>query len=148
MRKWCSNAKDSDWDVVYQIVIPSPYRQHVLCLAHDHQLAGHLGVTKTYNRILQHFFWPGLKKHVVQYCRTCHTCQTVGKPNQVIRPAPLFPIPVIGEPFEHVIIDCVGPLPKTKSGNQFLLTIMCVATRFPEAIPLRKITAPLLSKRW
>lgn len=146
MRKWCSNAKDSDWDVVYQIVIPSPYRQHVLCLAHDHQLAGHLGVTKTYNRILQHFFWPGLKKHVVQYCRTCHTCQTVGKPNQVIRPAPLFPIPVIGEPFEHVIIDCVGPLPKTKSGNQFLLTIMCVATRFPEAIPLRKITAPVIIK--
>ncbi len=107
-------------------------------------LSGHLGITKTYNRILRHFFWPGLKRDVVEFCRICHTCRCMGKPNQVILPAPLSPIPVIGEPFEHVIIDCVGPLPKTKSGNQFLLTIMCTATRFPEAIPLRKITAPVI----
>ena len=39
------------------------------------------------------------------------------------------------------MIDCVGPLPKTKSGNQYLLTIMCVSTRFPEAIPLKNIKA-------
>ena len=37
--------------------------------------------------------------------------------------------------------DCVGPLPKTKRGNQYLLTVMCVSTRFPEAIPLRNIKA-------
>ena len=39
-----------------------------------------------------------------------------------------------------------GPLPKTKSGNQFLLTIMYVATRYPEAIPLRRITSPSVVK--
>ena len=50
------------------------------------------------------------------------------------------------EPIEHVLVDCVGPLPKTKSGNQFLLTIMCVATRYPEAIPLRKITSQSVVK--
>lgn len=64
----------------------------------------------------------------------------MGKPNQVVPPAPLCPIPVLGEPFQHVIVDCVGPLPKAKSGQQFLLTIMCTATRFPEAIALRTIT--------
>lgn len=80
-------------------------------------LSGHLGVTKTYNRILKHFFWPGLKRDVVQVCHTCHTCQCMGKPNQVIPPALLCPVLVIGEPFEHVIIDCVRPLPKSKSGN-------------------------------
>ena len=31
------------------------------------------------------------------------------------------------------------------SGNQFLLTVMCITTRFPEAIPLRKITAPAIT---
>ncbi len=30
--------------------------------------------------------------------------QQIGNPNQVIPPAPLVPIPAIGEPFEHVII--------------------------------------------
>lgn len=65
----------------------------------------------------------------------------VGKPNKVIPPAPLHPIPAIGEPFERVLVHCVGPLPKTKAGNQYLLTIMCAATQFPEAMPLRGITA-------
>ena len=63
----------------------------------------------------------------------------VGKPNQVIPKAGLQPIPAFDEPFSRIIIDCVGPLPKTKSGNEYLLTIMCASTRFPEAIPLRNI---------
>ena len=152
MRKWISRnmhglgETDNDWGFVHQVVVPTDYRRHVLELAHDHPWSGHLGITKTYDRILKHFFWPGLKAAVTSYCKTCSTCQVTGKPNQVVPPAPLCPIPAVGEPFEHVIVDCVGPLPKTKSGNQFLLTIMCLATRFPEAIPLRKITALTVTK--
>ena len=41
----------------------------------------------------------------------------------------------------YVLIDCMRPLPKTKSGNKFLFTIMCKSTRFPEVIPLRSIKA-------
>ena len=140
-RRWTSKEIDGDGSSVCQIVVPKPFRAHVLSLAHDNPWSGHLGVTKTYDRILRHFFWPGLKKEVADYCRSCHTCQLMGKPNQVIPPAPLHPIPVMGEPFERVLVDCVGPLPKAKSGHQFLLTMMCAATRYPEAIPMRKITA-------
>lgn len=147
MRRWASDVTENkDWGGIYQVVVPTVFRSQVLSLAHDHPWSGHLGITKTYNRVLKHFFWPGLKSDVVQYCRTCHVCQVVGKPNQVIPPAPLCPIPVTGEPFDRVIVDCVGPLPKTKAGNQFLLAIMCASTRFPEAVPLRKITAPVITK--
>lgn len=147
MRKWSSPVSAGlDWGVVTQVVVPSPYRQQVLSLAHDSPWAGHLGVSKTYNRILQHFFWPKLKSSVVSYCRCCHRCQVTGKPNQVIPPAPLHPIPALGEPFSHVIADCVGPLPRSKSGKQYLLTLMCVTTRFPEAIPLRSITTKAVVK--
>lgn len=52
-----------------------------------------------------------------------------GKPNQVISPAPLCPIPVVDEPFQRVIVDSMRPLPNSKTGNQSLLTIMCVSTR-------------------
>ena len=147
MRRWTSHGDaGGDWSAVYQIVVPTAFRQTVLSLSHDHPWPGHLGVTKTHDRVLWHFFWPGLKRDVALYGRTCHACQVTGKPNQVIPPAPLCPIPAIGEPFEHVVVDCVGPLPKTKAGNQFLVTIMCVSTRYPEAIPLRRITAPVVSK--
>ena len=46
---------------------------------------------------------------------------------------------MVEEPFSKVIIDCVGPLPKTKKGNQFLLTVMCSTTRYPEVFPLSRI---------
>lgn len=43
-----------DWEVVYQVVIPVDCRQHALQLSHEHLWSGHLGVTKTYNRVLKH----------------------------------------------------------------------------------------------
>lgn len=71
-------------------------------------------------------FGLGLKTDVVKYCRTRHT-PVVGKPNHLIPKAPLHLIPV--EPFERVLVDCVGPLPRTKYHY--------VLTRYPEAAPLR-----------
>ena len=144
MRKWRPPevSAEDEWKVVYQIVLPSSYRKEVLQVAHETPTAGHLGVNKTESRILQHFYWPGIRRDVAEFCKTCHTCQVVGKPNQKVKPVPLRPISVIGEPFSKVIVDCVGPLPRTKAGNKYLLTIMCAATRFPEAVPLREISAP------
>ena len=148
MRKWrpLTAAASDEWRILYQVVVPAPYRNEILSLAHDHHFSGHLGVNKTTDRTLRHFFWPGLKRDVAKYCKTCHVCQVAGKPNQLIPPAPLQPIPAMSEPFEHVILDCVGPLPRTKAGNQYLLTIMCTLTRFPEVFPLRKITSFVVVK--
>ena len=116
MRRWSPDSSEAR--VVNQVVVPTAYRAQILSLAHDSTMAGHLGIKKTYHRVLRNFFWPGLKTDVTKYCRTCHTCQVVGKPNQPVPPAPLHPIPVLGEPFERVLVDCVGPLPKTKSGHR------------------------------
>ena len=135
---------DDEWAVKHQIVVPSSYRPHILSLAHDTPMSGHLGINITYQRILEHFYWPHLRKDVVEFCRSCHTCQVVGKPNQTLPKAPLQHIPAFEEPFSRVIIDCVGPLPK--SGSQYLLTVMCASTRFPEAIPLRNISAKTIVK--
>ncbi|XP_041461225.1 uncharacterized protein LOC121412478 [Lytechinus variegatus] len=143
MRKWCPPGRpaDEDWVAVDQVVVPPQYRAEILRLAHDIPLAGHLGVRKTVARIRAHFYWPGLRKCVSEYCKSCHVCQVVGKPQHHIKPAPLIPIPVFPEPFSRVLIDCVGPLPKTKAGYQYLLTVMDSTTRFPEAFPLRNIKA-------
>lgn len=75
------------------------------------------------------------------FIKLCPTCQLTGKPNHVVKPVPLYPIPAIAHPFEHLIIDCVSPLPRSKSGNNYLLTVMCQTTRYPAAYLLRSITA-------
>ena len=148
MRKWrpYDVPADDEWAVYHQIVIPKSYRQEILSIAHESPMSGHLGINKTYHKIINHFYWPGLKSDVSKYCKTCHTCQMVGKPNQTIPKAQLQPIPAFDEPFSRILIDCVGPLPRTKSGNEYLLTIMCTSTRFPEAIPLRNIKTKSIVK--
>lgn len=133
------------WAETHQVVVPESVREQVIKVAHDGQ-AGHLGMKKTYSKIMSYFFWPGMRKQVSDYIRSSHVCQVVGKPNQVIPQAPLNPIPVPSEPFTKVIIDCVGPLPKTKKGNEYLLTIIDPTTRYPEAIPLRNILAKNIVK--
>ncbi|XDV34329.1 hypothetical protein PO909_004496, partial [Leuciscus waleckii] len=146
MRKWTPSHRDNDWSTVFQVVVPKPYREQVMSVAHDHELSGHVGIRKTYDYLLKHFFWPLMKLDVAKFCKSCHACQMGGKPNQVIPPAQLKPIPVLGEPFERILIDCIGPLPRTKSGNTYLLMLICALSRFPEAIPLRSLKAPTIVK--
>ena len=148
MRKWrpFDVPADDEWAVYHQIVVPKSYRHEILSIAHESPMSGHLGINKTYHKIINHFYWPGLRSDVSKYCKTCHTCQMVGKPNQTIPKAQLQPIPAFDEPFSRILIDCVGPLPRTKSGNEYLLTIMCTSTRFPEAIPLRNIKTKSIVK--
>ncbi len=44
------------------------------------------------------------------------------------------------QPFQHLLVDCVGPLPSSKSGNVYLLTVMCQSTQYPAAYPMCSLT--------
>ena len=103
MRKYrpSETRADEAWRLINQIVLPQCYRTEVISMAHDIPLAGHLGVNKTNEIILAHFFWPGIRQTVAQYCITCKICQIVGKPNQKIQRSPLQPIPAFEEPFSN-----------------------------------------------
>ena len=48
-----------------------------------------------------------------------------------------MPLPVMETPFERIAMDIVGPLPKSRVGNRFILVICDYATRYPEAATLR-----------
>lgn len=111
-----SLSKLDSWSETHQVVIPTSVRSSLLKLAHD-GYSGHLGNRKTYHKLLAHFYWPGIKRDVTDYVKTCHICQLVGKPNQKIPLATLKSIPVVHEPFKRTVIDCVGPLPKTKKDS-------------------------------
>ncbi|XP_037776259.1 uncharacterized protein LOC119573219 [Penaeus monodon] len=136
---------NDSWSEKHQIVLPQSIRKSVMEIAHE-GFGGHLGIRKTCQKILNDFFWPGLKQDVTKHINSCHVCQVAGKPNQTIPPYPLQPIQVPCEPFQKIIIDCVGPLPKTTKGNQYILTVMCPTTRYPEAFPLKNISAKSICK--
>ena len=67
------------------------------------------------------------------------------RPNQIVPKVPLQPLPALQEPSSRrIIVDCLEPLPKKRSGHQYLMTIMCASSRFPEAVPLRNISAKVI----
>ena len=144
-RHWhpCGKEED-DVQAVEQLVLPMPCRPLVLRLTHDIPTAGHLGVTKTRNRMLQRYYWPGVFKDVAEYCTTCEICQR----SRGRRPAraPLVPMPLINKPFFWVAMDIVGLLPKTRRGNRYILVICDYATRYPEAIPLPSVEASRIAR--
>ncbi|XP_068230376.1 uncharacterized protein [Palaemon carinicauda] len=127
------------WFDCHQLVLPLSLVPALLELAHSH--VNHFGVNKTYSTLAEDFFWPGMKKDIQQFIKACHHCQTTGKPNERLPPAPLQPISVPKFPFERIIIDCVGPMPRTKQGNEYLLTVLCPTTRYPIAVPIKNINA-------
>ena len=130
--------RDSPGTVYEQIVLPKKNRKQVIDLAHNIPFAGHLGREKTTQRVLRRFYWPTLFKDVREYCRTCERCQLTGGRN---RKVPMIPLPIVGKPFQRIAMDVVGPLPRTQKGNRFILVLSDYATRYPEAIPLRSVTA-------
>ncbi|XP_071548915.1 uncharacterized protein [Panulirus ornatus] len=133
-------SDEDTWAETHQVAVPQCIRQPLMEIAHE-GFSGHLGIKKTYLKLLNDFYWPGMKKDIVSFINSCLTCQIVGKPNQSIPPYPLQLIPVPSEPFQKIIIDIVGPLPKSKKGNQYILTVLCPTSRYPEAFPLKTISA-------
>ena len=53
----------------------------------------------------------------------------------------MIPLPTIEEPFRRITMVIVGPVPKSRSGNRYVLVICDYATRYPEAVPLKTIDA-------
>nr|XP_033936295.1 uncharacterized protein K02A2.6-like [Pseudochaenichthys georgianus] len=124
---------------VLQLVVPQAVRDNILSLGHSIPWAGHLGKHKTIARIQRYFHWPGLRREVTQFCRSCPQCQITSA--RTPSRAPLQPLPIIGTPFERLGMDIVGPVERSKGGNRYMLVITDYATKYPEVFPLKSIKA-------
>jgi len=124
----------------HKIVLPTKLHEKIMNLGHDIPMAGHLGYKKTLSRIKQHFVWPGMTKDVREYCSTCDICQKTS-PKGKEAPVPLGKIPLVDTLFQRIAFDIIGPLPKTNENHRYVLTLVDYATRYPEAVALKDITA-------
>jgi hypothetical protein len=122
-----------------RLAIPWELRTPIMKLGHDTPMAGHMGVARTKARILSQFSWPGAAEDVKRYCESCDVCQKNKK--NVGGKAPLGRTEVAGQPFQKIAIDIVGPLSQTEKKNRFILTAVDICTRWPEAVPLKSVTA-------
>jgi len=50
-------------------------RKNIIEEAHTSAIGGHKGITKTYNRIRQNFYWENIKADIQNYIEQCLQCQ-------------------------------------------------------------------------
>ena len=102
-------------------------------------MAGHCGVKKTAARLKITFTWPGMSTDVKVVRASCPQCQKAERIDQ--GRAPLVLLPVITVPFARLAFDVVVPLPRSRSGFKYVLTCMCYASKYPDAVPMKRADA-------
>ena len=64
-----------------------------------------------------------------------------------VKKVPLGSMPLIDTPFKRVAGDIIGPIaPLSEAGHRYILTLVDNATRYPEAVPLKKITTEAVAE--
>ncbi|GFX93182.1 retrovirus-related Pol polyprotein from transposon 17.6 [Trichonephila clavipes] len=133
------NREDKLGNVVKLIVVPEELRDPIKSLCHEGASA-HLRITKSKDKLNRYFYWPNCNRDTERFVKTCDQCQRAGKPNDK-KKAPLKLVPVIQEVFTKLNIDACGPLLITSKWNRYLITAICMSSKFPEAFPVSDISS-------
>ena len=90
-----------------------------------------------------------MTKEVHRYCDRCLTCAKC-KPRAKPR-APLWSF-TSGNPMQHIHIDIVAPLPRSRRGNRYILTVQCSLTNRAEVFAMSNqratTSAKVLVRNW
>ena len=151
LAKACKGGFELRGDVLYhgdvvlgqrvnQLVVPKERRAEVMKLAHD-KCGFHQGQKRTSERIRYSFYWPGLRKDVVDYCNRCEACARHSR----LRATDHVPINYIERPElpgMHLEMDVVGPIePPSSQGHKYVLCVVDVCTNWPFVFALKNLTA-------
>ena len=101
---------------------------------HDSTLAGHPGITRTIQKVRQTCYWHKMTEDVTLYVKSCKECNTNKKASRKAK-APLTKYHA-GAPMERIHLDILRPFTPSKSGNKYILMLICQFTKWLEAYPL------------
>ncbi len=120
-----------------KLVLPQSKRAKALRLAHDN--TAHIGVRGMRRMLGSRFVWPGIHGDIVKYVKSCDVCLRLNRSGN--KKALMVERKILSVPFESVAVDLVGPLPKGRRGAKYLFTYVCMASRWPDAVPMRTASA-------
>jgi hypothetical protein len=108
-----------------RIYVPSSRELRNLVLKEMHEVpyVGHPGYQKTITTVRSQFFWPGMKKDVVDYIARCMECQKVKVEHR--HPAGLLqPLPIPENKWEVITMDFITGLPRTNKKHDSIMVVV------------------------
>ena len=140
-RRW----ESADGTLVrWQLILPRECRNAVMKGLHDENAGGHLGMSKTLDKVKQRYFWHGMSVDVRSWVRSCNICARKREPGRRQR-APLQ-LYVVGSSMERIAIDVLGPFVETNSGNRKVLVVGDYFSKWMEAYPIPNEEATTIAK--
>ena len=127
-----------------QLLLPRSLRDEFLALVHG-EVAGHLGAAKTRVHVGRRAYWFRWRVDTDVYCRNCITCNKYCKGRTAPKKGKLQPM-TMGAPVERWACDLAGPFPTSSKGHSYILTAVCVFTKYIVLIPLRDKLATTVAR--
>jgi transposase InsO family protein len=144
---WLTNV-EGVWFFGDRIAVPKDMelRQEIIRECHDSPSSGHMGITKTLQRVAQRFWWPHMGRSIHAYVKACPSCQRNKSSN--LRPGGLLqPIPTPSAKWEYITMDLITDLPRTKNGYDAVVTFVDRLSKQVHFAPTTKtVDAPGLAK--
>ena len=85
-----------------------------------------------------------MDRDIRKYVEKCKTCQQ-HKVEQLKKAGPISPTHYF-PPWTIMTIDIIGPLPRSKSGNKYIVVCIDLTTKWPIAIPTKNVRADTVVK--
>ncbi|VVA40239.1 PREDICTED: retrotransposon, partial [Prunus dulcis] len=99
-------------------------KREILEEAHSSAFAMHPGSTKMYHTLREHYWWPFMKKEIAEYVRKCL------KPSRLLQP-----LPIPEWKWEHLTMDFVFKLPRTRNKHDGVWVIVDHLTKSAHFLP-------------
>lgn len=121
-------------------------RQLIIRECHDCPSSGHLGITKTFQRVATKFWWPHMSRSIYAYVKACSSCQ-LNKPSHQAPSGLMQPLPTPSAKWEHITMDLITDLPVTRRGYDSVVTFADRLSKQVHFAPtIKTVDAPKLAK--
>jgi hypothetical protein len=118
----------------------TPLKTDIISAYHDPITAGHPGTLRTFELVSRDYFWPGMKRFVKNFVRSCDQCQRTKIPRRLPY-GTLQSLPVPERPWTSLSMDFITDLPAS-NGFDSILVIVDRLTKMARFITVKKtITA-------
>jgi hypothetical protein len=111
-------------------------RENLLKEKHSGGLAGHFGHDKTFTKLSESYFWPGMWEEVNRFVDRCRICQHSKGRRQNAGLYQPFPIPK--RPWEVISMDFVLGLPRMQRGVDSIFLVVDRFSKMAHFIPCQK----------
>ena len=108
-------------------------KKEIMEKAHSSAYAMHLGSTKMYWTLRDHYWWRGMKREIAEFVSKCLTCQQIKIEHQ--KPVGLLqPLSIPEWKWERITMDFVTGFPRTKRGHDVIWVIVDRLTKLAHFI--------------